>query len=50
MAERHRCEIDRMIDKMLADGAPEQDILSAIGKHYKPYDKFAQFVEGFADH
>ena len=30
MAERHRCQIDPMIDEMVAAGKSEQDILTVI--------------------
>jgi hypothetical protein len=50
MAERYRCEIERMIDAMIADGRSEQDILTAICKQYEPYDKFPEFGEGLADY
>ena len=43
MAERYHCEIERMIDGMIADGKSEQDILTAICKQYEPYDRFPQF-------
>ena len=38
MAERHRCQIDLMIDEMVAAGKSEQDILAAIVAQYRPYD------------
>jgi hypothetical protein len=38
MAERHRCQIDLMIDEMVAAGKSEQDILTAIVAQYRPYD------------
>jgi hypothetical protein len=50
MAERYRCEIDRMIDEMIADGKSEQDILTAICKQYEPYDTIPEFGEGFVDY
>jgi hypothetical protein len=50
MAERHRCEIDLMIDEMIADGKSEQDILTAICKQYEPYDTITEFGEGFVDY
>jgi hypothetical protein len=34
MAERHRSQIEIMIDEMIADSRPEQDILTAICKQY----------------
>jgi hypothetical protein len=49
MAERYRCEIDRMIDEMIANGNSEQDILTAIVKQYEPYDSIPEFGEGFVD-
>jgi hypothetical protein len=30
ITRKYRCEIDRMIDEMIADGKSEQDILTAI--------------------
>jgi hypothetical protein len=50
MAERHRCEIDRMIDEMIAADKSEQDILTAICKQYEPYHLFPEFGEGFVDY
>jgi hypothetical protein len=50
MAERYRCAIERMIDEMIADGKPEQDILTAICKQYEPYDALQEFGEGFVDY
>jgi hypothetical protein len=50
MPERYRCEIDRMIDAMIADGKSEQDIRTAICKQYEPYDKFQEFGEGLVDY
>jgi hypothetical protein len=50
MAERYRCEIDRMIDEMIADGKSEQEILTAIVKKYEPYDTIPEFGEGFVDY
>jgi hypothetical protein len=50
MAERHRCQIDLMIDEMIAAGRSEQDILTAICKQYEPYDKFPEFGEGLVDY
>ena len=50
MAERYRCEIDRMIDEMIADGKSEQDILTAICKQYEPYDTIVEFGQGFVDY
>ena len=50
MAERHRCEIEIMIDEMIADGRSEQDILTAICKQYEPYDTIPEFGEGLDDY
>jgi hypothetical protein len=50
MAERHRCQIDLMIDEMIDAGKSEQDILTAICKQYEPYDRFLEFGEGFVDY
>jgi hypothetical protein len=50
MAERYRCEIERMIDDMIAAGNTEQEILTAICKQYEPYDTIAEFGEGFVDY
>jgi len=38
MAERHRYQIDFMIDEMVTAGKSEQDILAAIVAQYRPYD------------
>jgi hypothetical protein len=48
MAERHRCQIECMIDEMIATGKSEQEILAAIRHEYRPYDTLPQFEEGFA--
>jgi hypothetical protein len=50
ITKKHRCEIDLMIDEMIADGKSEQDILTAICKQYEPYDTIPQFGEGFVDY
>jgi hypothetical protein len=50
MAERYRCQIDLMIDKMIADGKSEQEILAAIRHEYRPYDTIPEFDEGLADY
>jgi len=47
MAEKHRCQIDLMIDEMVAAGKSEQDILTAIVAQYRPYDTLPAFDEGF---
>jgi hypothetical protein len=47
MAERHRCQVDLMIDEMVAAGKSEQDILTAIVAQYRPYDTLPAFDEGF---
>lgn len=50
MAEMQRCQMDVMIDEMIAGGRSEQDILTAIVKQYEPYDQIPEFGEGFADY
>jgi hypothetical protein len=47
MAERHRCQIDLMIDEIVTAGKSEQDILTAIVAQYRPYDTLPAFDEGF---
>jgi hypothetical protein len=47
MAERHRCQIDLMVDEMVAAGKSGQDILTAIVAQYRPYDTLPAFDEGF---
>jgi hypothetical protein len=50
MAERYRCEMERMIDEMIAAGKSEQEILTAIVKQYEPYNTITEFGEGFVDY
>ena len=50
MAERHRTQIERMIDEMIAAGKTEEEIRTAICKQYEPYDTLPQFREGFEDY
>ena len=50
MAERYRCEMERMIDEMIAAGKSEQEILTAIRHEYRPYDTIPEFDEGLADY
>jgi hypothetical protein len=50
MAERHRCQIEIMIDEMIAAGKSEQDILTAICRQYEPCDTIPEFGEGFVDY
>ena len=47
MAERHRCQVDLIIDEMVAAGKSEQDILTAIVAQYRPYHTLPAFDEGF---
>jgi len=50
MAERHRSQIERMIDAMITLRMSEQDIQTAICNEYRPYHTFPEFQEGFADY
>jgi hypothetical protein len=50
MTERYRCQIDVVIDKMIADSRSEEEIRTAICKQYEPYNTMPKFDEGFADY
>jgi hypothetical protein len=49
MAERHRTQIEIIIDEMIAAGKTEPEILASIRREYAPYDTFPEFDVGFTD-